>query len=303
VRVVTAAAASAPAIAFPGQGPKYDALVTALNAHRGHPLIELFLDRFGLADPAGIDLRDTRMSQPAVYACGLASVAAAYGRSYRAPVTLGHSLGEITALAHAGAIEDRDGFDLVCARGAICHDALAASPGAMLAVMGGRGQADIEWIRRQAAASSGGVLEVAGLNGRRQTVLSGHAAAVDAAVAMAASLGLIVEVLPIGGAFHSPLLAAAVAPWRQAVESTPFAPPRTAVVSAIDAAVHTDPAELRELVVRALLLPVRWLDAVCAVRDLGCHQVWDAGPGETLKKLGRRDHIIDYVDLISAVAS
>jgi len=295
-------ATTAPAIAFPGQGLKYDALVTALNAHRGHPLVGLFLDRFELADPAGIDLRDTRMSQPAVYACGLACVEATYGTSYRAPVTLGHSLGEITALAHAGALDHRDGFELVCARGAICHDALTACPGAMLAVMGG-GQADVEWIRRQAAASSGGVLEVAGLNGRGQTVLSGHAAAVDAAVAMAASLGLIVNVLPIGGAFHSPLLARAVGPWRRAVESTPFAPPQTKVLSAIDAAVHADPAELRELVVRALLLPVRWLDAVCAVRDLGYQQVWDAGPGETLKKLGRRDHIVDFVDLTSAVAS
>jgi [acyl-carrier-protein] S-malonyltransferase len=291
------------AIAFPGQGPKHDALVAALDKHRGHPLIELFLDRFGLSDPAGIDLRDTRMSQPAVYACGLASVEATCGTSYRAPVTLGHSLGEITALAHAGAIDDRDGFELVCARGAICHDALAASAGAMLAVMGGRGPTDVEWIRRQDAASSGGVLEVAGLNGRGQTVLSGHAVAVDAVVAMAASLGLIVQVLPIGGAFHSPLLAGAVPLWRQAVESTPFAPPRTTVISAIDASVHTDPDELRELVVRALLLPVRWLDAICRVRDLGYRQVWDAGPGETLKKLGRRDHIIDFVELTSAVAS
>ncbi len=291
------------AIAFPGQGPKRDALATALRLYRQHPLLELFADRFGVVDPDHIDLRDTRLSQPLVYACGLASVQAALGAGYRAPVTLGHSLGEITALAHAGAIDERDGFELVCARGAICHDALAASPGAMLAVMGGRGQADIEWIRRQAAARSGAVLEVAGLNGRRQTVLSGHVAAVDAAVSMAASLGLLVEVLPIGGAFHSPLLAEAIAPWRRAVEAIAFAPPRTVVVSAIDAAVHTDPAEIAELLVRALLLPVRWLDAIYAVRDLGCQQVWDAGPGETLKKLGRRDHIIDFVDLTSVVVS
>jgi [acyl-carrier-protein] S-malonyltransferase len=294
---MSAVRSGAPVIAFPGQGIKHDAVVDALARHRGDLLVERFLDRFGLATPAGIDVRDTRMSQPAVYACGLAAVAAAFGPDHRAPMTLGHSLGEVTALAHAGVIDPGDGFELVCARGQICHAAQAERCGAMLAVMGAGGSAAIEWIRRQASAQTGGVLEVAGLNGRRQTVLSGDDRAVEAAVALAASLELVVEVLPIGGAFHSPLLAPSLEPWRAAVEAVPFSAPATVVVSTIDASPHTDPAELRELLVRALMLPVRWLDAIIRVRESGHAQAWDAGPGEMLKKLSRRDHIIDYVDL------
>lgn len=289
--------ASGPVIAFPGQGAKHDLVVAALTRYRNDPLVERFLGQFGLATPADVDVRDTRMAQPAVYACGLAAVAAAFGPDYRAPMTLGHSMGEITALAHAGAIDPVDGFELVCARGQICHAAQAEHRGAMLAVMGGSGPADIEWMRRQAAALTGGVLEVAGLNGRTQTVLSGDQRSVEAAVAMAGSLALLVEVLPIGGAFHSPLLAASIEPWRAAVEAVPFSAPATVVISTIDTAPHTDPAELRELLVRALMLPVRWLEAITRVRESGHTRMCDAGPGETLKKLGRRDHIVDYVDL------
>ncbi|HEX3784131.1 MAG TPA: ACP S-malonyltransferase [Pseudonocardiaceae bacterium] len=305
------------AIAFPGQGNKAEAMVEALTRFRRHPLVDAFMDRFGLADPTELDLRDTRMAQPATYACGLAGVEAVFGSAEQPaevsgrpdavsgrpdavpgqPVAvLGHSLGELTALARAGVIDPWDGLALAERRGEICHAQQQTRPGSMIAVMG-TDLAGVEWVRRNAIAGSGGVLELAGLNGRRQTVLSGDTRTAQAAIAIAGELELLAEVLPIGGGFHSPLMAEAIGPWREAVEAVSFRPPATPVVSTIDAGRHEDPALLRELLVRALLLPVRWLDAIRTLRELGIEQVWDAGPGETLHKLGRREHIVTFVRL------
>ena len=284
------------AIAFPGQGNKPDATVGALARFRQHPLVDAIMTRCGLTDPSGLDLRDTRIAQPATYVCGLASAAEMLGQDAAPTAVLGHSLGELTALAQAGALDPWDGLALVERRGQICHAQQQARPGSMIAVMG-TDLAGVEWIRRTAIAHSGGVLEIAGLNGRRQTVLSGDTHATQEAVVIASALEVLVEVLPIGGAFHSPLMAEAIGPWRDAVEAVPFKPATTMVVSAIDAGPHSDPDELRELVIRALLLPVRWLDAIRTVRHLGVEHVWDAGPGETLHKLGRREHIVQFVRL------
>ncbi|WP_020667189.1 ACP S-malonyltransferase [Amycolatopsis nigrescens] len=294
--VDTSDTAAGLAIAFPGQGNKPDATVEALTRYREHPLVAAFLRRSGLADPADLDLRDTRMAQPATYVCGLASVSERFGADAAPAAVLGHSLGELTALAQAGVLDPWDGLALAERRGQICHAQQDARPGSMIAVMG-TGLDGIEWIRRQAIARSGGVLELAGLNGRRQTVLSGDTGTAREAVAIAGELEVLAEELPIGGSFHSPLMADAIGPWREAVTAVPFKPAATTVVSTIDAAPHTDPEELRELLIRALLLPVRWLDATKGVRDLGIERVWDAGPGETLHKLGRREHIVKFVRL------
>ncbi|MGH3548694.1 MAG: ACP S-malonyltransferase [Pseudonocardiaceae bacterium] len=288
-------AADGLAIAFPGQGNKLDATIDALTRYREHPLAAAFLDHFAL-DPSELNLHDTRMAQPATYVCGLASVEEMFGQDASPAAVLGHSLGELTALAQAGVLDPWDGLALAERRGQICYVQQKARSGSMIAVMGAD-LVGIEWIRRQAIARSGGVLELAGLNGRRQTVLSGDTHTAQQAMTIAGELGVLAEVLPVGGSFHSPLMADAIVLWREAVEAVPFKPASTTVVSTIDAGPHTAPGELRELLIRALLLPVRWLDATKAVRDLGVERVWDAGPGETLHKLGRREHIVKFVCL------
>jgi [acyl-carrier-protein] S-malonyltransferase len=268
-------------------------VLAALAEFHAHPVVARFHEQFG-DDPAALDFNDTTVAQPATYAAGIAAAHAAYGPRPRVPLVTGHSLGELTAAACAGVIDVWDGFQLAVRRGEVCRD--LGRPGGMLAVMGARGPA-IEWLRRNVLASTGGVLEVAGFNGSRQTVLSGDRPSVEAAIIMAGELSLIADVLPIGGSFHSPLMSDALPVWRAEVEAVEFRHSASVFLSTIDAQVHVDPLEIRELLIRALLLPVRWTDAVHAVRATGIGLLYDAGPGDALTKLGRREGVLRFAPI------
>jgi [acyl-carrier-protein] S-malonyltransferase len=288
-------------LAFPGQGNKRDAVVDALRAHRAHPLVAELLAVFRADEPDALDLGSTAVAQPATYTAGVAAVESALGIPGGAPMVLGHSLGELTAAACGGFIDVRSGFQLAMRRGALCEEQNARRCGAMVAVMG-TDLHGIEWLRRQVVGRTGGVLEVAGLNGRRQTVLSGDHRAVEECIRLAGEAGLLAEILPIGGSFHSPVMLPVIPAWREAVESHEFRAGGARFVSTVDAQVHSDPMEIRELLVRALLLPVRWLDTLHTVRREGVRRLLDAGPGTTLHKLGRREKIIDIAPLVAEPA-
>jgi [acyl-carrier-protein] S-malonyltransferase len=277
-------------VAFPGQGNKRQDVLDALDTFREHPVVAEFHARFG-SDPDALDFNDTAVAQPATYATGIAAAQAGYGRAASVPLVIGHSLGELTAAAFAGIIDVWDGFHLAVRRGEVCRD--LGRPGSMLAVMGARGQ-DIEWLRRTVLASTGGVLEVAGFNGTRQTVLSGDHRAVVAAIEAAGEFGMLAEILPIGGSFHSPLMSDALPTWRGEVEGVDFRASTTTLLSTVDAQLHEDPLEIRELLIRALLLPVRWTEAVNAARAAGVEVFYDAGPGPALTKLGRREGVVKF---------
>lgn len=288
------------AVAFPGQGSKAPAMVSALTRYWEHPLVKEFRSRAALDDPERVDIRDTRLAQPATYACGLAAAEEILGGGAEPAAVLGHSLGELTALALAGVLDPGDGLALALRRGEICHGQQGDRPGSMIAVMG-TDLSGADWVRRLAIARSGGVLEFAGLNGRRQTVLSGDTRTAESAIAVAGEMEVLAEVLPIGGSFHSPLMAGALEPWRAAVEAVTFRSARVPVVSTVDAQTHRDGDELRELLIRALILPVRWMESTHRLRAEGVTRVWDAGPGETLHKLGRREHVVQFVSLPDSI--
>ncbi|WP_439680658.1 ACP S-malonyltransferase [Embleya sp. MST-111070] len=289
-------------LAFPGQGTRAATLAAALHTHRRHPLVVRLLDTFDAVDPDALDLADTAVNQPAVYAAGIAAVEAAFGPGVRPAVAVGHSLGELTAAACAGFLDTRDAFDLALARGALCRTQNLRRPGAMVAVVGA-GPTDIEWLRRRVLAERGGILEVAGLNSARQVVLSGDPAAVDEAVRMAAELCLRAEPLPIAGGFHSPLMMDAVPHWRARLAAVHFCPGAARFVSAIDARAHTDPDDVRERLAQGLVLPVRWHEALRAVRESGVPGLIDAGPGDTLLRLGRRDRTMPFVGIGDAASA
>lgn len=293
---MTATSGGAFGVAFPGQGNKRPATLKALEAFRAHPLVAEFHSLFG-DQPEQLDLNDTAVAQPATYAAGVAAVQAGYGPCPALPLVVGHSLGELTAAACAGICDPWDGFRLAVRRGEVCRD--LSRPGSMVAVMGAR-EPEVEWLRRTVLVRQGGVLEVAGLNGTRQTVLSGDDSAVAGAIEAAGELGLLAEVLPIGGSFHSPLMADALPAWRTEVEAITFRASDTSFVSTVDAAVHRDPLQIRESLIRALLLPVRWTSALEVVRDTGVRVLYDAGPGTALTKLGRRESVMRFAPLPAA---
>ncbi|MBB5773591.1 ACP S-malonyltransferase [Nonomuraea jabiensis] len=283
-------------IAFPGQGITAQTLRSALWAHVRHPLVARLLTTFGAADPEALDLGDTSVVQPATFAAGLAAAHTAFGPDHRPPVALGHSLGELTAAAYAGFLRTDEGFELAVDRGRLCRDQSLRRPGAMVAIVGADA-GELEWLRRSVVAEHGEILDVAGLNSARQTVLSGAPEAVAAAVRIAEEQCLRAEVLPIPGGFHSPLMMDAVPAWRRRLESADFRPSTTRFVSAIDVRPHTDPVQVREQLARGLVLPVRWHEAVRTVRDLDVPGLVDAGPGTTLLKLGRRARILKFTGL------
>ncbi|MFC6090123.1 ACP S-malonyltransferase [Saccharothrix sp. BKS2] len=283
-------------IAFPGQGTKREAMVEALRRHHEHPLVAEFHAVVGTSDVGSLDFMDTAVAQPATYVAGIAAVEGAFGQLIDVPLVLGHSLGELTAAACAGVVDVWSGFALAVRRGELCRDHAVRTPGAMVAVMGAEADG-IEWLRRQVLVCAGRVIEVAGINGRGQTVLSGDPESVKEVIRLAEDEGLKTNLLPIRGSFHSPLMIDVIAEWRDTVEAVEFREGAGTFVSTIDARVHSDPAEIRELLVRALLLPVRWREAVHTARQHGALRLWDAGPGDTLHKLGKREKIVDFAPL------
>lgn len=272
------------AVAFPGQGGDWRAALAVLAARPGHPLVQALGERLGTDRWDALDGLDTRNAQPVVYVSGLAGPVPPPGPTVVAAI--GHSLGEITAAAWCGAIEPVTGLDLVVARAELGHVADARRPGAMAAVMRTTA-AEVEWLRRRLLAEHDGILEVAVVNSPGQHVLSGDEALVDAAVELANAEGAVARRLPIGGAYHSPLLVPELERFRALVAGAVTADPPLPLVSSTSARVVEDAGDLVDTVVRSLVLPVHWDATVRAARALGATQALDAGPGDTLVRLAR----------------
>ncbi len=237
-------------------------------------LLELAAEAVG-EDPFPRVGDGTRFDQPALYCAALAGLERA-GRP-AADLYAGHSLGEITALAAAGAVSDEDGLRLVAERGRLMEVTAAETGGAMLAVRAGREEAE------PIAERHG--LTLANDNSPAQVVLSGPQAAIEAAEAEAAEAGMRVKRLPITGAFHSPLMADAVEPFLSFLQDVELREPRAPVYSCVTAAPFDDvPRRLSE----ALVKPVRWVEVLHALHEAGGRRFEETGPGKVLTGLVRR---------------
>lgn len=199
-------------------------------------------------------------------------------------VCAGHSLGEYTALAAAGALALEDGVRLVAERGAAMHAAGDEHPGTMAAVLG----VDASVVER-ACADVGGQVWVANDNAVGQVVVAGTHDAVAAAGARARELGAR-KVLPIAvaGAFHTPLMAPARDRLRKALAATRFLQPDIPVVANVDARPHVVASEWPGLLSAQLCSPVRWRLTLTTLAELGASVVAELGPGGVLTGLARR---------------
>jgi acyl transferase domain-containing protein len=261
------------AVLFPGQGSQAPGMRDLVASARPD-LLELVTEAVG-DDPFERLDDGTRFQQPAIFAAALAGWEQL---DVRPAALAGHSLGEIAALVAAGALDAADGARLVAARGRLMEAASQASAGGMLAVKAGAG--DVQ-----------SVLEATGMalandNAPRQVVLSGSASQLAAAERLLAESRTRSMRLPVSGAFHSPLMAPALAGFRAAVAATTFAAPRIPIFSCITAAPLVRPGPT---LVAGLISPVRWAETLQSLRGNGVERFVETGPGDVLTGLVRRN--------------
>jgi malonyl CoA-acyl carrier protein transacylase len=264
------------ALLFPGQGSQTHEMRDDVARTRPD-LLDAVTELVG-DDPFARVEESTAFAQPAIFCASMASWSRVRDRVD--PVAMaGHSLGELSALAAAGAVNELDALALVVLRGRLMAESGAASGGGtMLAVLRGTP------ARAAALAARHGVT-VANDNAPDQVVLSGARTDLEGAGNDARAQGMRAMLLDVAGAFHSPQMAAAVEPFRTALSKVTFRATDVPVISCATAAPFTDPAaELAEALVR----PVRWRDTMTALAGLGVDTFLDAGPGRVLAKLAPR---------------
>ncbi len=227
------------------------------------------------------ELRQTRVTQPAVF---LHSVILAEAIGIKPDATAGHSLGEFSALVAAGALTFEDGLRLVSKRATAMQGACEAQPGTMAAILGLE-DATVE----QTCAAIDGVAVAANYNCPGQLVISGAVEAVEAACDRLKAAGARRALrLPVGGAFHSPLMEPARQELQRAIEEAPFRSPICPVYQNVDAAPHTDPATIRTNLIAQLTAPVRWTQTVKRMLADGFTEFTELGPGSVLQGLIRK---------------
>lgn len=233
-------------------------------------------------------LNATERTQPAMLAAGIATWRLWLERGGAQPaIVTGHSLGEFTALVAAGAIEYAACVELVRFRGQVMQEAVPAGTGAMAALLGLE-DADVEAACRDAAAQ-GGVVEAVNFNSPGQVVIAGERAAVLRAIEAAKARGAKRALeLPVSVPSHSSLMKPAGARLGEKLAATAFRKPAIRYLSAVDAQEHSEPDDIRALLVQQLSSPVRWTATVSALTGTGIRQVVECGPGGVLAGLVKR---------------
>jgi [acyl-carrier-protein] S-malonyltransferase len=264
------------AVLFPGQGSQAPDMRDQVERHRPDLLelaqAEVSDDLFERAADG------TRWAQPAIFCAALAGYEVLKDR-YEPDLMAGHSLGEISALVAAGALDAEDGLRLVAARGRLMQEAAEETgDGGMLAVRA-RDRAPVEEVATETDVS------IANDNAPDQLVLSGAVAALDEAERLLRERKIRAKRLPVAGAFHSPLMEPAVDPFRQLAERVEVREARVPVMSCVTAAPFQD---VREQLVQAITHPVRWTDVMSALRELGATRYVETGPGRVLTNLVRK---------------
>lgn len=288
----------ATAFLFPGQGSQSVGMGYELyeqneearaRFERANELldVDLLALMFGLDTSLGDpeeELKQTQVTQPALYVHSLAAMAVIDEKGLQPDMVAGHSLGEYSALAAAGALSFEDGLRVVRRRGELMGEAGERRPGAMAAVLGAE-DADVEAVCEEVSAEGDGVVQTANYNAPGQIVISGDVEAVDRATGMIEGRAIP---LPVSGAFHSPLMAYARDGLAEVLEAVPIASPRCPVYLNVTAEPTTDPDEIRQGLMEQLLSPVRWAQTIRRMEEEGATRFVEVGAGDVLQGLVRR---------------
>ncbi|MEM5449629.1 ACP S-malonyltransferase [Paraburkholderia guartelaensis] len=284
------------AFVFPGQGSQ---AVGMLDAFADNAIVRETLqeasDALGqdlgklIAEGPAEELNLTTNTQPVMLTAAYAVYRAWQQAGGPLPaIVAGHSLGEYTALVAAGVLAVRDAVPLVRFRAQAMQSAVPVGEGGMAAVLG----LDDDTVRAvctEAAAASGGVVEAVNFNAPAQVVIAGHKGAVEKACEIAKAKGAKRALpLPVSAPFHSSLLKPASDQLRDYLANVTLNAPQIPVVNNVDVAFETDPAKIRDALVRQAAGAVRWVECVQAIAAQGATHVVECGPGKVLAGLTRR---------------
>lgn len=274
------------AYVFPGQGSQYPGMGKELyeNSAIAAEMFERANEILGfrisdiMFNGSADQLRATNVTQPAVF---LHSVILAQVMGITPDAVAGHSLGEFSALVAAGALSFEQGLTLVAKRAAAMHKACQQTPGAMAAVI----TTDIATIENICRESKG-VVVAANYNAPGQTVISGEEEAVNAVCAALKVAGIRrALLLPVAGAFHSPLMESARTELEQAIAEAEFTIPRCPIYQNVDSKPHTDPEQIKANLIKQLTAPVRWSQSVEQMIADGINSFTEVGCGTVLQGL------------------
>ena len=286
------------ALVFPGQGSQS---VGMMAAYGDSPVVRATFDEASsalgedlwallAAGPAEV-LAQTVNTQPLMLTAGIAVYRLWLDRGGRLPAAgAGDSLGEYSALVAAGVMSFADAVPLVRLRATAMQEAVPAGAGAMAAILGLDDEKIVDACRQgQVAAGAGEVVEPVNFNGPGQTVVAGSKLAVERACEAAKALGAKRAVLlPVSAPFHSSLMRPAAARLATRLAELSLQAPRLPVINNVDVAVETEPARIREALVRQAHSPVRWVETIRRMAEMGITTVAECGPGKVLAGLTRR---------------
>ena len=286
------------AFTFPGQGSQSIGMLAELAGD--YPQVEatfaeasetLGYDLWKLAQHGPESrLNATEQTQPAMLAAGIAVARAWQAAGGPAPALAGgHSLGEYAALVCAGSLEFADAIALVASRGRFMQEAVPEGQGAIAALLGLDDERVLEICESATDRRENAIVSAVNFNAPGQVVIAGHAGAVERAIGLASEAGAKRAIkLPMSVPVHCELMEPARERLVAKLAETDVSPPRFPVVHNADNAPHADSAGIRAALADQLTRPVRWVETVIALRELGATVILEPGPGRVLTGLNKR---------------
>ncbi|MAB47368.1 MAG: [acyl-carrier-protein] S-malonyltransferase [Flavobacteriaceae bacterium] len=279
------------AYVFPGQGAQFSGM--GLDLYESSPLAQELFEKandilgFSITDimfeGSDEDLKQTKVTQPAIFLHSVI-LAKTLGDNFKPDMVAGHSLGEFSALVAAGALTFEDGLKLVSQRAQAMQKACELQPSTMAAVLG----LDDDVVEK-VCENTEGVVVAANYNCPGQLVISGEIEAINKACEALKEEGARrALVLPVGGAFHSPMMEPAREELAAAIENTSFSKPNCPIYQNVTASAVTDENEIKANLISQLTAPVRWTQSVQQMIADGATHFTEVGPGKVLQGLVKK---------------